>query len=193
MFLLNSSRGLSLRAPFKVFDPLDSEVLTDMVSRYRAGDLTLRDELITCYYGLAMRIASQFARQHPEQSDDLIGEAMLALTRAVDLAQKVLYDDGLTSFVLYKLHYGLKEYIRVQRHRQMSTVPTGYEPGRLCERQQEIDAEELLNGLSKRDRQIMELKAEGHTVREIADVIGLNFGHVSRRLETIRRRLACAR
>ncbi len=184
MFLLRSKvRGLCLREPFVIPARFDEEAVAALADRYRAGESGLRDRLIASQYRIAMGVASKYARLNPQHQDDLVGELMLALIRAVEAWREAL-TYTLSAFVTLRLHGAAADFLRAQR--QMEQMDQ--EPSAPCRFQREVDLSDL--ALSGQEQAIVQLRMDGYTDEEIADQLGINQSTVTRRRVALGRRLA---
>lgn len=103
--------------------PDDTE-LEAWVSALRAGDFSHRQQIIKSHMRFAMSIVSSFAT--PQRADDLVGEALCALTQAVEwcgphlnedgeLCESRLHDNNITPYIASTIRRFLRDFIENDR------------------------------------------------------------------------------
>lgn len=97
-----------LNAPVKP----DEDVLRDQVQRYRDGDESQRNAIISAHLHVVASIAGDFGRR---DSDEILGVALLELVDAVDRAPTALSDNEITPYITKSVRYRIKDAIGENR------------------------------------------------------------------------------
>lgn len=93
-----------LNAPVKP----DDEVLKDQVQRYRDGDTSLRAPIIEAHLHIVASIVGDYRRN---DTDEILGVALLELVDAVHRAPDVLEDNAITPYITSCVRYRIKDAI----------------------------------------------------------------------------------
>jgi len=91
--------------------------LYPLVRRLRLGDLTVANKIIEGHIRLAMQVVGRYLTvlQSRGRKDDLVSEAMLAVSEAVHRAVNKLKDNKITPFIVANIHSKLALYIAEDR------------------------------------------------------------------------------
>ena len=206
MFLFRKKiKGLSLRNPLgdstEIPEGMQSFEVESLVPSLKNGDLEAINTLILGHLRLAINIASQYAKQAPNKSSDLVSEAVLSLSDACHKASRgELKDDNLTAFVVSRIHSNLVNFLRkdltlrvphstLYSHRRsgkntavLQRVPLIEGTARSQNRKASLEFLEILELSTSTDfeRQVVALRIQSHNDREIAEMLNTNISRVSK-------------
>jgi len=205
MFLLGKkAKPSSTRYPYGKTPPppITEERLKELLTKLKAGDKSVIDEIVTGHLRLAVYIAACYASLEPRKSKDLVGEASLALVRACHEVDK-MKTDSFGKFVCYKVHDACGRFILRDRLIPLSDHAR-YKAGqkdKLIEPSREISGGQMspLNKMildetidlavrTEEEKKIFDLKVAGHTFREIQELTGIDHVTASRIFNVIQNR-----
>jgi len=186
--------GLRIKDPFPIKDKLPSEELSDLVTRFRAGDSSVEGQLILVHTKTALAAASYFGAFRPAVIDDLIGEAMLELVRSVKNAKNKLKDNNLTAWVAFHVNRKLKQFLL-----EDCTIRTPWKSGESLKRHQcpdledrpiKSDLEDSVRKilLDEIDSQIFSLRYDGYSDVEISSLLNLTPRRIGQRRQEMQKR-----
>jgi RNA polymerase sigma factor (sigma-70 family) len=92
-------------------EKIEEDRLLDLVLRLQAGDFSVSHSIIQGHMRLAMAIVADYA--NPRQSDDLVGEAMLRLTQAVEWCggpKTRLHDQNITPYLASTMRSAVRNF-----------------------------------------------------------------------------------
>lgn len=162
--------------PAKAEEPSDSE----LCERARAGDKDAVSAMVKRHYGLAVAACRRFRIADNIDLDDLIQEALMAITRSVvmfDPAQGIKF----CTYAMRAAHNRIHHYLHTPRFMPIQARSIT-EEDRSTDRQPPPDVKELLAELAYVPRRVVEMyygvygKAVG--IQKIGDVLGLSWPQV---------------
>jgi len=188
---------------------ITAEELDSLVTRYRAGDDSCRGDLILAHIDTAQVTAIHYYMKYPNKYFDIISSAYLGLCQAVTWAQKKLVDNNITPYIIVTIRRFISEYIdddsliRIPRSaiRKMlklnddeieamfpKTIDNIDVKNQADKPQFYIDVYEVINrlGLTNREKQILKLRVQGFTYREIGDELQIDHAWIARKIYSIR-------
>ena len=162
------------------FEQLDEEVLENLIIKLRLGQATKQDK--ECIYNshakLAIAIAKDYKYKVPQKiREDIYGEALYALSKAIDEAPKKLINNNFTKFCKYRILTLIRNFIRKELKQGIikSTDFNDYteELAKFDFGQNTYDLKEELNKiiLLNKHKIIIKYLLEGYTKKEIAKVL----------------------
>lgn len=94
--------------------PLTTEETNALLERFRAGDTSVRDRLILGHLALAMSKVNEYVECYGDRfQDDLEGEAMLELVKAIDrLREEVAHYDVPAAYIGWRIEKHLGDFLR---------------------------------------------------------------------------------
>lgn len=95
---------------------LTDEKLLEKVIALRAGDETVRDDIVLHHIPLIIKVVSRYVSYFPIKADDLMGVASLELIEAVKKFPEKAKDDKITPWLVSRIHSALGTYTREQDH-----------------------------------------------------------------------------
>jgi len=108
MFLLRKKvKAWSIQNPFgELSEKIEESELEQLITRLRLGIESKedREKLYKGHMRLAMNIVAKYAKQAPNKIDDLISEAMLAISISIQEARTKLKDNNFTPYCIAKVH-----------------------------------------------------------------------------------------
>jgi RNA polymerase sigma factor (sigma-70 family) len=184
------ARGFSHYLSGKIPDRID---VTDLVVRLRAGDLTVKDELIRHHIRTALSITAWFVGK--ADLEDLVSEAMLAVVEAVERAQQKLRDNNITPFIRSNVRGKLARFIDAEsglseRQLYKNGVPR---PKRVEMPERSARESDLLQVIldlcsDNREREIVMLKSQYYNDTEVGEMVGLSRQRVGQILSDLEER-----
>lgn len=177
----------------------DEEELLNAVRLLRAGnaDKKLRDYIIMSHLRVAMSIVNQASqRAFKGAEDDLIGEAMLLLSRRLNEAPEKLFDDNITPYLLDSFMHNLLDAVGYNRAVRIprSTVREQLRSGGNIDLpnsqsletipELEVPALEFQDDFKRlvrnpKEKDMIDLLIEGYTAVEVAEKLGLSPTRIS--------------
>lgn len=168
--------------------------------------LCIANKIILAHGRLGIQIAGRYCNRlgSTEKSDDLVGEAMLAIAEAVHSAPQSLEDDCITPYIVSRIHSSISLFLAEDR---MIAVP--YSTFRLHKGARKAPARKTLRDkpanddvLSEimtldmlaqccqnpTDRKIIEFRGRGYRDAEIAAFVGLSTSTVARKRNDLHNR-----
>lgn len=188
------SKAFLTGAARKASTESESIDLLNLLTAFRNGSIEARNAIIRAHYAIICNIARKCAGSSP-YSDDICSEALLQLTKAVELAKTNLTHDNLTGYIIKSVCGGLKTarfrlergllkppstYSSQKARGQNTTVLLPPEPSKfhgLARRENpSLEFLEILDSIAHtdRERKIIDLRKQGYSYEEIADIIDLS-------------------
>lgn len=206
MFLIG--KGYNPRSIHFYRKDIPSEIepnrLLELVPQLKIGDLSVAEEVINGHLRLAIWIAGLYANFGARKSNDLVGEAFLALVESCHKAQEKLKDNDFTRFAAYRMHCACGKFIMNDRLVRMP-ISTRYANGlkdrkivtdrelpnkfTLSPLNQMIFDESLAEAVkSDEERKVFNLRMQGYTHEEISKLTGFSRSEVTKALLRIKKR-----
>jgi RNA polymerase sigma factor (sigma-70 family) len=165
----------------------------------RQGDTSAREQLIVNNMPLVVAIVDTFTKAYPDcenERDDLTSEGFVAITKAVSALQDPAWrfrEDNVTGYLGRSIEHHLIDIAR-RRQRQVKcqSSPVDYSKRSLAgvDSIERVEIEELIQHCCSTgfERSVVDLRRQGHTLQEIADIYGTNRMAISRCLKTVKTR-----
>lgn len=179
--------------------PLGEGELHRLVCRLKIGDSTVINVIVESHIRLMTQIVGRYfaITNHYDQVNDLVGVALLSLTKAVHRAQKNLKDTNITPYLVNAVHSGLAKFIAedyIVRIPQQTQSDYGYMMPQIKVDStidppsnddiviSKIILQDLLDHCCTGtiDRAIIKYRSNGFTDDEISNIVGLSRATVRR-------------
>lgn len=189
MFLWGSKiRGKSLKHPLGIYPAITPEALLPLVERLKAGDSSVISDIIKGHLALLLKIAGQYSAVVIDNGD-FVSVGLLGMLEGC-LSGK-LQDSNITTFLACRAHAAIGNHVRANRLIKggKKVVPLDHSD-LLAEDRPLLEIEELLAMIIKTplEQQIVDLRKQGYTVREIAARLGCSKSFVDNQLSLLHRR-----
>lgn len=143
-------------------------------------------ELVERYIKLAVYLAKKFRQMYlPNMRDELLSEAMFGLTKAIKANKTFESMEHERHYFSKTIAGTIMNWMNAQRH-PASLIP---ETVRAPDKGSQFEVEEVLASLEETDRKVVELRMQGMTVREIAEIQGTYHVAIVRQLASIGEKL----
>ena len=84
-----------------------------ILTKLKAGDMSVRDEVIEACMPTATKIANSFAAKHPRSADDIHSEAMYALCKAVKrISDGAMHTEEFKAYIEQSIRRNIKQFIQ---------------------------------------------------------------------------------
>ncbi len=176
------------------FEILDDEEKLKLLKRVRVGNSEAIEKMILGHIRLAFSIVSRYVNSFPYFVDDLKSAAIMGVVIAVNKIAKNSMDshDNVTGYIVINVNYVIRREIQnnlaIQspRNKKVLLVTSGVSwnvrtrHSQLSSQLYEIwDSVDSLTE-DQLEKQILELRSEGHTDNEVAEFLGLSRSSVTR-------------
>lgn len=194
MFLMGKRlHAHSITAPLgktELPPPITEERCRELTVRLKIGDKSVCEEMILGHIRLGVYIAGLYTRFAPKKKRDLVSEAMLAIVEWTDKAPLSLKSDDYTRYIAFKIHRACGNFVYVDR---LINIPISTRCLNKLKDLEIVPEQELPNRIStstlnsmilketldkaiknKRERNVIDLKSQGYTQQEVADILGVS-------------------
>lgn len=185
----------------------ESVDLQEMLIAFRNGSVEARDAIIRAHFAIIANIARKCCGSSPH-SDDICGDALYLLTKAVEQAKTNLAHDNLTGYIVASVAGSLRS-ARVKYERSLYKPPSTYssqkKKGEIKEipppeasrfqatakrEQPSLDFLEILDSIAKtdREREVINLRKQSYSYEEIAEILDLSPSRVGQLMQGLTER-----
>ncbi len=176
------------------FEILGDEEKLKLLKRVREGNSEAIEKMILGHIRLAFSIVSRYTDSFPYLVDDLKSAAMMGIIIAVNKIAKnsMAAHDNVTGYIVVNVNYAIRREIQnnlaiqsprdkeVLRVTNSTLYNVGTRHSQLSSQLYEIwDSVDSLTE-DQLEKQILELRSEGHTDNEVAEFLGLSRSSVTR-------------
>lgn len=174
---------------------IPDEAKNILISKLKAGDKSVINELVNGHIRLAISIVSKYSRNRPNYKDEFISLAMCSLvTECHNIANGVTeIDDNLTGYLTSRIHSVCANYNGSSLRRSLYTndlVRVNVGEATIESELSYSDLKELIQLACRtpRDRHIVELRRQQYTYEEIGEKLNLNTSWICKLLREIESR-----
>lgn len=154
--------------------------VAEALKRLRANDPSARDDLIHLHMGLTMSLAHKFANRTPWLRDEIISTALETLTLKVSTCPH----DNIGGYISKSITGELRKLVARQR-----PIPIHGEDLVPEQATANILLEELVSLVKDKEKNVIRLLAEGYTVEEIGEKLGVTRQRANIVVREIRKKL----
>lgn len=167
--------------------------LDKLVDRLRSGDATVKESIILGHLRLAVSLARRMIYHHPDQSMQIMSDAMFGVVAAVERSQEKLRDNNITAYIassiISKIRNGLEKRFIVRIPRSAAMVPfvsaTKFKASAMYGGVEELREAIYACAADELEAHILWLRESGHTFEEIATITGKSQTSIQRVLNRI--------
>lgn len=192
----NSTALLKILKNIKPVTPEDND---DLYAQYKSGLIGAREEMIKRNMRMAYNIAGHFLRNHPNYNrllDDVISEALVGLVKGINAIEVKEVADP-TGYVANCIRKQLLDFvygcdaIKTPRSEKPLVVLTLTNRDCSCQSPPErVDIKDAIEACCKtqREHDIVQLRAQSYTYKEITDELQVESRAIRKCLTTVRQR-----
>ena len=176
------------------FEILDDVEKLKLLKRVREGDSEAVEKMILGHVRLAFSIVNRYVNSFPYFVDDLKSAAMMGIVIAVNkiAENSMAAHDNVTGYIVINVNYAIRReiqnsfVIRTPRGKKVVSM-TDLTQCNLVKRHSQPSSQlyeiwDAVDSLTEDqlEKQILELRSEGHTDNKVADFLGLSRSSVTR-------------
>lgn len=180
--------GLSYKHQLHNEPIISPERLKELTIRLRAGDDTVKEEIIRGHLKVALSIAGQYARLDHTKLYEIASEAIYGIIHAVDLAREKLHNDEMMPWITACCHRFAYSYLRSEK-RHPNPVPLN-QNSMVVDNTPLIEIKDAISisARSRMEKEIVNLRAQGYNDREVSEFLKVPEVTVFNKRHEIRKR-----